>query len=773
MKTTKNMKLKSLMFTIIYLVSSLGKAQNFTWVKGSNLLDQNGTYGTINVASATNNPGAREGAVEWKDPAGNFWLFGGSGYDAYGNLDFLNDLWKYSPITNQWTWIKGRDTVNQDGIYGTMGVPSVTNNPGSRAGALGWTDASGNLWLMGGIGYDGATNIGLLNDLWRYNTTTNEWTWMKGNNTADQNGIYGSVTVPSASSNPGSRALAATWRDALGNLWLFGGIGYDNSSFFPSSLNDLWRYSITTNQWTWMKGANTVDQSSTYGTINISATANTPGSRYSSKGTADAAGNFWMFGGYGFDGGINTGDLNDLWRYNVTTNQWTWISGSNSLDQNGVYGVQGVQATSNMPGSRENHVMWSDNVGNLWVFGGAAYDVNSTFADNSNDLWRYNIAANQWTWMKGSNTNAQGGTYGTQGVPAATNIPPSKAFASGWIDATNSLWIFGGSGYDTNTNYGFTNDLWKYTSCSAAPIIAQTSSSVICPGGSATLSASGAATYTWSTNQQTNNISITPTVTTSYTVFGTDGIGCGNSAVVTQSVYPSSQVTIVSSNSLLCAGKIATLTAGGVSSFTWMNNQTAPTITINPVSNSTISVMGLSADNCASSATFVQNVAPLPTLTLSTSKQLICAGQSVTLTVNGALTYSWMTQGNNTSNTLQIVPALVNTYSVLGTDANGCISIASISQSVSACTDLKHETNPLFTLKLYPNPNSGKFTLSSEAFDLDKDRVIIFNAIGEKVYEANVRMQNTEVDVTLAKGLYHCQVVRGYDVIYTRKMIVQ
>src|SRR5690606_10536274 len=110
----------------------------------------------------------------------------------------------------------------------------------------------------------------------------------------------------------------------------------------------------------WMKGANATDQSASYGTINVPATANTPGSRYGAKGTTDAAGNFWMFGGYGFDGSINTGDLNDLWRFNTATNEWTWINGSNGLDQNGVYGVQGVQAASNMPGSRENHLMWSD-----------------------------------------------------------------------------------------------------------------------------------------------------------------------------------------------------------------------------------------------------------------------------------------------------------------------------------------------------------------------------------------------------------------------------
>jgi len=68
----------------------------WTWVNGANVANQIGTYGTLGTAAPGNIPGARYGGVGWTDPAGDFWLFGGYGYDATGNI-FLNDLWKYEP----------------------------------------------------------------------------------------------------------------------------------------------------------------------------------------------------------------------------------------------------------------------------------------------------------------------------------------------------------------------------------------------------------------------------------------------------------------------------------------------------------------------------------------------------------------------------------------------------------------------------------------------------------------------------------------------------
>jgi N-acetylneuraminic acid mutarotase len=100
------------------------------------------------------------------DSSGNLWLFGGYGFDSAGNIDWLNDLWKYNG-TN-WMWVSGANTVNQSGSYGTEGVAAAGNIPGAREYSVSWTDSSGNLWIFGGNGFDSAGNQGYLNDLWRF-----------------------------------------------------------------------------------------------------------------------------------------------------------------------------------------------------------------------------------------------------------------------------------------------------------------------------------------------------------------------------------------------------------------------------------------------------------------------------------------------------------------------------------------------------------------------------------------------------------------------------
>jgi hypothetical protein len=221
----------------------------WTWMKGANI-GQNGTYGTLGVADPGNVPGARNGAVTWTDGSGNLWLFGGLGADLNGirceetGFCDLNDLWKYDPGTNTWTWVGGSNVVGQPGVYGTQGTPAPANMPGARDSALSWTDAQGNFWLFGGDGLDSSTNpkvYGDLNDLWKYDPSTKMWTWMSGSNLADEPAAYGTLGTAAPGNVPPARASAVGWTDKSGNLWLFGGMPY--FALGPSGkFNDLWKY---------------------------------------------------------------------------------------------------------------------------------------------------------------------------------------------------------------------------------------------------------------------------------------------------------------------------------------------------------------------------------------------------------------------------------------------------------------------------------------------------------------------------------------------------
>ena len=118
----------------------------------------------------------------------------------------------------------------------------------------------------------------------------------------------------------------------------------------------------------WNQGPNGVPLSAgKYGQMGVPDAANFPGGRNYSASWTDLNGNLWLFGGQGYDrDGVN-GNLNDMWRYNPSTKQWTWMNGSDQRNQPGSYGPKGAALPSNIPGARNNSVSWIDNKGNLWL----------------------------------------------------------------------------------------------------------------------------------------------------------------------------------------------------------------------------------------------------------------------------------------------------------------------------------------------------------------------------------------------------------------------
>jgi N-acetylneuraminic acid mutarotase len=218
-------------------------AGQWTWMGGSNLAGQPGTYGTLGTSAPGNIPGGRQYAQSWTDTSGNFWLFGGLGLGSTSSPQgTLNDLWKYS--AGEWTWEGGGNSISQVGNYGTEGIAALTNVPGSRGGASAWIDTNGNFWLFGGQGIDSKGAYGNLNDLWKYNSGA--WTWMNGSNLGDQPGTYGTLGIAGPGNTPGARYLPVSWSQGSGDLWLLGGFVVDQSSGSVTYFNDLWEYAPST-----------------------------------------------------------------------------------------------------------------------------------------------------------------------------------------------------------------------------------------------------------------------------------------------------------------------------------------------------------------------------------------------------------------------------------------------------------------------------------------------------------------------------------------------
>jgi N-acetylneuraminic acid mutarotase len=545
---------KAILFGLLLFFTQHGLSQEWTWINGSSVINTYGNYGSQGVAASSNVPGARHGGMTWTDASGNLWLFGGEGFSssAYG---FLNDMWKWNPSTSQWVWMSGLNAVNQWGNYGTMGTAGSSNLPGSRGYAVTWTDNSGYLWMFGGYGYDASGNIQDINDLWKYNTSTNQWTWVNGSNSIYQNGIYGTQGVGSSTNTPGARRNVLSWKDNSGYLWLYGGYGLPASGGAEGYLNDAWKYDVLLNTWTWFNGTNLADQAPSYGTQGTASATNNPGGRNASAAWKDNSGNLWLFGGYGYASN-GAGYLNDVWKLNTSTSQWTWMKGSNSVNQSSVFGTQTVFSSSNTPGARNTVNAWSDASGNLYIFGGYGVSTNTTSAWNLNDMWKYDVSTNNWAWIRGVSYEVVG-NYGTIGVLATSNDPGSRYIAMNWKDNSGNIWLFGGQGYDMYGNYSILNDIWKMNPCPApAPVYVGTwGSQNICTGSAATLTAvSNSNTVTWysspssTTALGTGSTYITPslssgTITTgSFTYYAAASNTCGTSLVRTPVVVTSNSI---------------------------------------------------------------------------------------------------------------------------------------------------------------------------------------------------------------------------------------
>jgi GEVED domain len=276
-------------------------------------------------------------------------------------------------------------------------------------------------------------------------------------------------------------------------------------------------------------------------------------------------------------------------------------------------------------------------------------------------------------------------------------------------------------------------------------VVASASASSINLGSSVDLTASGANTYAWDNSSTTAVITVSPTATTTYQVTGTSLEGCTGTGSVTVTVNACPTVEVSASASTICEGSSTVLTATGADTYVWNNGSTGSSITVNPTTTSTYIVSGTSngctindtveivvnqlaapmftqvaaicsgatltalpttsnngidgtwspaLDNtatttytftpatgsCANTTTMEIIVNSLPTISVIASPEFICSGSSSTLNATGAATYLW--NNGSTTSSITVTPNTTSTYSLVGTDANGCQSTASVTVTV-------------------------------------------------------------------------------------------
>jgi hypothetical protein len=211
----------------------------------------------------------------------------------------------------------------------------------------------------------------------------------------------------------------------------------------------------------------------------------------------------------------------------------------------------------------------------------------------------------------------------------------------------------------------------------------------VCPSNSTTATASGATTYSWSTNSTAASIAVSPSVTTVYTVTGRDVTGCASSALTTTvNVFSTPSIVITSNTAAICPGGSFVITPTGATSYTYLGGTatlTGLSATVSPIVLTNYTVNGTNANGCVNTATAAgfATVSTLasPALTISASSASICPGFSSTFTVTGANTYTWNAPASN-SNQISVSPSVTTIYTVSGTGTNVCNGVSTITVTV-------------------------------------------------------------------------------------------
>jgi gliding motility-associated-like protein len=205
------------------------------------------------------------------------------------------------------------------------------------------------------------------------------------------------------------------------------------------------------------------------------------------------------------------------------------------------------------------------------------------------------------------------------------------------------------------------------------------SSTIVCPGVQATLTANGATSYAWSPGTGLSStsgavVTSSPSSTTNYTVTGTSA-GCTNTAVVTVSVVPALAIT-VSGAFTICPGGSTTLTASGATNYTWspgtgLSSTSSPTVIASPTFNQTYVIIGQDPVSGCTGTTSANVFIGTPlTVSVTPSSGTTCIGAPcVNLSATGASQYTWSpSTGLNTTFGPNVcaTPSTSTQYTVFG-----------------------------------------------------------------------------------------------------------
>lgn len=226
----------------------------------------------------------------------------------------------------------------------------------------------------------------------------------------------------------------------------------------------------------------------------------------------------------------------------------------------------------------------------------------------------------------------------------------------------------------------------KTVACSAPIVTVVASQPTVCSGSPINLIASGATTYTWSTNATTSSITVTPSVTTTYTVTGENTPGCSGTKTISVNVTPGPSITFSASPGLtICPGGSANITALGATSYTWSaGNQTTSAISVTPAISQAYNIVGTNASGCLTNTSV--------TVFVTTCTEL---GQNSAQTISRVKVYPNPTRGN-------VVIEMFNSgiKKIAITDVTGRLVMEKSTNDNSTDFDLSHLSEGLYYVSI-------------------------------------------------------------------------
>lgn len=214
----------------------------------------------------------------------------------------------------------------------------------------------------------------------------------------------------------------------------------------------------------------------------------------------------------------------------------------------------------------------------------------------------------------------------------------------------------------------------------------------ICSGQNTTLTANGATNYSWNDLTSANPRTVAPSTTTTYSVTGSDLMGCTGTSTITVTVNPVPTVTASATQPTICSGVATTLSASGANTYTWSPSGSGSSFTANPSSTTTYNVTGTTSAGCSATSSILITVNPNPVISASASPAAVCNGQSSIITSSGGATYTWSPSGSG--NSFTATPGVTTTYLVTGTSASGCSGTSSVTLTVNPLPTITATASP-------------------------------------------------------------------------------